>query len=96
MEPQTFWIENLRGYDTIDQLKRSAFFARYGEQIQSYLGTPQVHLFEKTTPRLSSFLRVAQWNIEKGKRFKSILERLQKDEILRWADVILLNKRIGV
>ena len=92
MEPQTFWIENLRGYDTIDQLKRSAFFARYGEQIQSYLGTPQVHLFEKTTPRLSSFLRVAQWNIEKGKRFKSILERLQKDEILRWADVILLNE----
>lgn len=85
MEPQTLWIENLRRYDTIDQLKGSAFFARYGEQIQSYLGAPQVHLFEKTTPRLSSFLRVAQWNIEKGKRFKSILERLQKDEILRWA-----------
>ncbi len=92
MEPQTFWIENLRRYQTIDQLKQSAFFARHGEQIQSYLGTAQVHGCEKATPRLSSFLRIAQWNIEKGKRFKPILDRLQKDEILKWADVLILNE----
>jgi endonuclease/exonuclease/phosphatase family metal-dependent hydrolase len=33
-----------------------------------------------------------QWNIEKGKRFNAILNLLQTSEILRWADVIILNE----
>jgi endonuclease/exonuclease/phosphatase family metal-dependent hydrolase len=92
MQSQAFWIENLRKYKTLNQLKRSAFFAEHGEQIELHLRTPQVVPSPDASPRLQSFLRIAQWNIEKGKRFKSILDRLQTDGILKWADVIILNE----
>jgi endonuclease/exonuclease/phosphatase family metal-dependent hydrolase len=92
MELHEFWIENLRKYKTLDQLKASAFFTDHGLQILSYLETPQVIPFQTPAPRLSSFLRIVQWNIEKGKRFLPILERLHAHEILKWADVVILNE----
>jgi endonuclease/exonuclease/phosphatase family metal-dependent hydrolase len=92
MEPQTFWIENLRKYKTIADLKRSSFFRSFGTEIESFLGTPQVIPFPAAVPRLGSFLRVAQWNIEKGKRFDAIEDRLQSNERLRWADIVILNE----
>ena len=92
MELQAFWLENLRKYSTLDELRRSAFFGDCGERLQRFLRTPQIFPFPNAVPRLRSFLRVAQWNIEKGKRFDAIQSRLQSSEILRWADVILLNE----
>jgi endonuclease/exonuclease/phosphatase family metal-dependent hydrolase len=92
MQSQAYWLENLRKYERLDQLKRSAFFAECGEQIESHLRTPQVFSSSGANPRLPSFLRMAQWNIEKGKRFGSILDRLQTDEILKWADILVLNE----
>ncbi len=92
MEPQAFWIESLRKYRTLDELKRSEFFAGCGGQIESYLRTPQVFENIAAGPLLKSFLRVAQWNIEKGKCFSSILHHLQNNEFLKWADVIVLNE----
>jgi endonuclease/exonuclease/phosphatase family metal-dependent hydrolase len=92
MELHEFWIENLRKYKTLAQLKASAFFADHGAKILSCLETPQVIPFRNPAPRLSSFLRIVQWNIEKGKRFQPLLEQLQTHEILKWADVIILNE----
>jgi endonuclease/exonuclease/phosphatase family metal-dependent hydrolase len=92
MELHEFWIDNLRKYETLEQLKASAFFADHGAQIVSYLETPQVIPFQNPVPRLSSFIRVVQWNIEKGKRFQPLLEQLQTHEILKWADVVILNE----
>ena len=89
---QPCWLENLRKYKTLDILRRSTFFADCGEQIEQFLKTPQIASYPGASPRLDSFLRAAQWNIEKGKRFDAILDRLQTDEILKWADVILLNE----
>jgi endonuclease/exonuclease/phosphatase family metal-dependent hydrolase len=92
MESHTLWLENLRKYERLEELKQSAFFADHGKQIESYLCTPQVVSVSSAGPILHSFLRVVQWNIEKGKRFRPIRERLQTNEILKWADVLILNE----
>jgi endonuclease/exonuclease/phosphatase family metal-dependent hydrolase len=91
-DDRAFWVENLCKYKTLVQLKQSEFFSSHGSQIESYLKTPQVQLLPHIVSRLNSFIRIVQWNIEKGKRFKEILARLQTDEILKWADVIVLNE----
>jgi endonuclease/exonuclease/phosphatase family metal-dependent hydrolase len=92
MEPHSSWIENLRKYNTIDDLRQSDFFRNYAKEIESFLQTPQVFHFHGAIPRLNSFLRVVQWNIEKGKRFDAIVHRLQSNEILKWADILILNE----
>lgn len=56
------------------------------------LVTPRNFRSPDARPRLRSFLRVATWNIEKGKRLPRIMEVLRSDPILRVADVILLNE----
>jgi endonuclease/exonuclease/phosphatase family metal-dependent hydrolase len=92
MECQALWLEHLRKYKTLDALRQSDFFADCGERIERFLKTAQIIPFPGSAPRLHSFLRVAQWNIEKGKRFNAILKRLQTSEILKWADVLILNE----
>ena len=69
MELQHFLLENLRAHRTIAGLRESAFYADYGKQLESFLKTPQLLACPDASPRLRSFLRVAQWNIEKGKSF---------------------------
>jgi endonuclease/exonuclease/phosphatase family metal-dependent hydrolase len=91
-EPKIFWIDNLCKYKTIADLRRSSFFSSCGPEIESFLQTPQVIPFPGAVPRLSSFLRVVQWNIEKGKRLDAIEDRLRSDEKLRWADIVILNE----
>lgn len=90
--PEAFWLQNLRSFQSLTELRKSSFFAANGAALQSYLRTPQVFSNSSAKPLLHSFIRIVQWNIEKGKRFDEILEKLRTDEILRWADVIILNE----
>jgi len=92
MEARGALLEGLRKYKTIAELRKSAFFAGCRQEIESLLTTPQLYSCPGTIPRIQSFLRIAQWNIEKGKYFEAVLDRLQTDAILRWADVIILNE----
>jgi endonuclease/exonuclease/phosphatase family metal-dependent hydrolase len=92
MQSQRFWIDNLRQYASIRDLKHSAFFLDFGPEILSFLKTPQLCELPGVTPRIGSFARITQWNIEKGKRFEAIAERLQTDELLRWSDIVILNE----
>lgn len=89
---EAFWLENLRKYRTRFELERSPFFSQYGGRIEQFLKTPQIWTHPEAVPLLNSFLRVMQWNIEKGKRFDAILDLLRTSKILRWADVIILNE----
>jgi endonuclease/exonuclease/phosphatase family metal-dependent hydrolase len=86
------WIENLSKFRTLAELRQSDFFLKNSGCIQSFLKTPQLHSSADAAPRLNSFLRVVQWNIEKGKRFDSILDCFQNNEILKWADILILNE----
>ncbi len=83
---------NLRRYRTVGELHRSAFFAEAGPGILELLGTPRHFFSPQARPRLRSFLRIASWNIEKGKRLPRIVETFRSDPALRWADAILLNE----
>ncbi|MBN2319167.1 MAG: endonuclease/exonuclease/phosphatase family protein [Acidobacteria bacterium] len=92
MTVQTDWIEGLSKFETLDDLRRSDFYLSDHGRILSFLQTPQLFVNEGASPRLNSFLRVVQWNIEKGKRFDSILDIFRNNEILRYADVVILNE----
>jgi endonuclease/exonuclease/phosphatase family metal-dependent hydrolase len=87
-----YLISNLSRYPTLADLRASAFFADCHDEIDRLLGTAEVIACGAASPRLSSFIRVAQWNIEKGRRAADILQTLQHDPILQRADVILLNE----
>jgi len=92
MNRRGYLIENLRNYGTLAELHQSSFFAECRAEIGSLLRNPEVSAFPAALPHLSSFLRIVQWNIEKGKGYPAILENLRSDEILKWADIILLNE----
>ena len=92
MAPQKDWIENLSKYRTLTELRESDFFLNNDRRIESFFQTPQLYVNAGAAPRLNSFLRIAQWNIEKGKRFDSILDSFHNNEILKWADIIILNE----
>ena len=92
IELRDYWLGSLRQFKTLEDLRRSAFFADCGKEIEAYLGTPQMMPFSGAIPRLKAFLRVVEWNIEKGKRSDGIARSLQDDEILKWADIAILNE----
>jgi len=87
-----YLLAGLRGYSRLRDLHKSAFFADCGEEIESILLSPQVSRNTSAEPRIGSFLRIAQWNIEKGICLRGALDLLKSHDVLRWADVILLNE----
>ena len=92
MQSHRIWIENLRQYSGMRELKQSDFFSRYGPDILCFLKTPQTCHSPGVKPRVGSFTRITQWNIEKGKQFDSIVKSLENDEVLRWSDILILNE----
>ena len=82
----------LGSYRSARALRRSGFLARHRREIESILSVPEIHRSESKSPLLRSFLRVAQWNIERGEKWDLILACLRDDPVLRWADVLLLNE----
>lgn len=87
-----FLLQQLRGFATLAELHSSTFFAECGKELEAVLTTPEIVRCDGAVPRLSSFLRVAQWNIEKGRCWERAVEFMQSNQVLRWADVLLLNE----
>ena len=85
-------IEGLRVHATLDALRRSSFYLERRGEIEALLGTPEVAAEPGAVPRVRDFVRLVQWNLEKGARFDAIAERLARDPVLRWDDVVLLNE----
>jgi endonuclease/exonuclease/phosphatase family metal-dependent hydrolase len=92
MNPQAHLIRGLLGCRTLRELRRSRFFASTRAEIESLLAAPQTVRHASAAPRLHAFVRVVQWNIEKGRNFAAVLSCLQDDPVLRWADLVLLNE----
>jgi endonuclease/exonuclease/phosphatase family metal-dependent hydrolase len=92
MERRRFLLENLSRCAKLGELRRTEFFARCSQEIEELLSQVRIVRCPEAAPRLKSFLRVAQWNVERGVRFPQILETLRSDETLKWADIILLNE----
>jgi endonuclease/exonuclease/phosphatase family metal-dependent hydrolase len=56
------------------------------------LAVPEPYVFDNMQPRIQDFVRVVQWNIEKGKNFEGLVEIFSTHPILRYADLIFLNE----
>ena len=56
------------------------------------INEPRVYRESNPKPRLRSFLRVVEWNIERGSRLEGIVDVLNSHPVLRFADLLLLNE----
>jgi endonuclease/exonuclease/phosphatase family metal-dependent hydrolase len=85
-------VKELLRFSTFDELRRSDFYREHEAELKRLLDEPKVHLAEDAEPRLRSFLRVVEWNIERGTRFEGIVEVLNNHPVIRYADLLLLNE----
>jgi endonuclease/exonuclease/phosphatase family metal-dependent hydrolase len=82
----------LRRFATMAELRRSDFYRAHEAELRRLLAEPRVYRATGARPRLRSFLRVVEWNIERGTRLEGIVEVLNAHPVLRWADLLLLNE----
>ncbi|HEX8090010.1 MAG TPA: endonuclease/exonuclease/phosphatase family protein [Blastocatellia bacterium] len=85
-------VKELLGFSTFDDLRRSDFYRAHRGELSRLLGEPRVYACEATRPRLGAFLRVVEWNIERGTQFGGIVEVLNNHAVIRHADLLLLNE----
>jgi endonuclease/exonuclease/phosphatase family metal-dependent hydrolase len=85
-------VKELLRFATMDELRRSDFYREHEAELRHILEVPKVYRAEQARPRLRSFLRVVEWNIERGTRFEGIVDVLNNHEVIRYADLLLLNE----
>lgn len=85
-------VKELQRFDTIDELRRSAFFRTHKAELSRLFDEPRIYESPNTRPRLRSFLRVVEWNIERGSRLDGIIGVLNNHAVLGFADLLLLNE----
>lgn len=85
-------VEELKGFRTLRELHRSEAFLRHRDYLAELFQTPRIIPCPKAQPRVRDFLRIAQWNIEKGKQFDAILKTLLEHPLLNTADLISINE----
>jgi len=85
-------VAELRRFATFDELRRSEFYHEHKAEIRRLLDEPRVYEFRGARPRVRSFLRVVEWNIQRGAHLEGIIETLNTHPVLRFADLLLLNE----
>jgi endonuclease/exonuclease/phosphatase family metal-dependent hydrolase len=85
-------VAELRRFTTFDELRRSGFYHEHEAELRRRLDQPRVYEFRGARPRARSFLRVVEWNIQRGARLEGIIETLNTHPVLRFADLLLLNE----
>jgi endonuclease/exonuclease/phosphatase family metal-dependent hydrolase len=85
-------VKELQRFATFDELRRSDFFQARKAELKRLLDEPRIYEPGHVRPRLRSFLRVVQWNIERGSRLEGIIEVLNNHPVLGFADLLLLNE----
>src|ERR1041385_8511792 len=84
--------KELERFATIDELRRSDFYQSRKTELKRLFDEPRIYEPPDVQPRLRSFLRVVEWNIERGSRLDGIIEVLNTHPVLRFADLLLLNE----
>jgi len=85
-------VDQLKTFASFDELRRSEFYRTHEIELRRLLDEPRVYQFREPRPRLREFLRVVEWNIERGARLEGIIEVLNSHPVLRFADLLLLNE----
>src|SRR5215471_12408052 len=79
-------------FATFSELKQSDFYRAHTAELKDLLDKPRIYESRDSEPRLQSFLRVVEWNIERGTRLEGIIEVLNSHPVLSYADLLLLNE----
>ncbi len=85
-------IAELKGFATKSELLASAEFKKYQPFLNQLLTTPQTFIAPDAEPLLKDFVRIAHWNIEKGKHLDSVINAFLTHPILQYADIISINE----
>jgi endonuclease/exonuclease/phosphatase family metal-dependent hydrolase len=85
-------IAELNGFQTTRELCASASYRQHRARLVELLETPRLFAADDTQPLVRDFVRIAHWNIEKGKHLDAVLGAFRQHAVLRWADLISLNE----
>ena len=85
-------IAELNPFKTKSQLLSSAAYQRHHDYLTELLATPKIIPAANARPHLNDFLRIAHWNIEKGKHLDAVIAAFRIHPILRAADLISINE----
>lgn len=85
-------IAELHDFQTKQQLLASPVYQKQRAYLTDLLTTPKLFPTPNTRPRLRDFLRIAHWNIEKGKYLDDVIAVFQQHPILQTADLISINE----
>ena len=85
-------IAELTPFRTKPELLASAAYQKHRGYLTDLLATPQVFPAANPRPRIHDFLRIAHWNIEKGKHLEDVIAAFRHHPILRAADLISINE----
>ena len=85
-------IAEIKSFATKPELLASAEYKKYQPYLNQLLTTAQTFTASGTEPILKDFVRVAHWNIEKGKHLDSVIEVFLTHPILQYADIISINE----
>jgi endonuclease/exonuclease/phosphatase family metal-dependent hydrolase len=85
-------MAELGRFRTIGQLLGSPIYRELRPFLNRLFGHPIVVEARGCQPRVQSFLRVAQWNIQYGVMLDGISRALNEHPVLRFADLLLINE----
>ncbi|HEY6327873.1 MAG TPA: endonuclease/exonuclease/phosphatase family protein, partial [Blastocatellia bacterium] len=85
-------VAAFRRFRTIGQLLGSPVYRELKAFLDRLLGNPIVFESPGCRPRLRSFLRVVQWNVQYGIMLDGISRVLNEHPVLRFADLLLINE----
>src|SRR6185503_19906190 len=85
-------VDRLKRFARFEDLRRSEFYREQEAELRRLLDEPLVYEFPDARPRLRTFLRVVEWNFERGGRLEGIIKALNEHPVLRFADLLLLNE----
>lgn len=85
-------VDQLRRFATFEELRRSEFYREHESELRRLLDEGRVYEFPEARPRLRSFMRVVEWNIERGARLEGVIDVLNAHPVLQFADLLLLNE----
>jgi endonuclease/exonuclease/phosphatase family metal-dependent hydrolase len=85
-------IAELKGFRTLSELRSSKRYQYHKAYLSTLLETPCLFPARSPRPRINDFVRIAHWNIEKGKHLDSIIKAFRDHPILSQADLISINE----
>jgi endonuclease/exonuclease/phosphatase family metal-dependent hydrolase len=85
-------IDRLKQFEQRSALFNSSFFAEHGKKLDAIIDRIWQQPCPDARPRLNNFLRVAQWNILRGRHLDAIVDLFNNHPLLASADLIALNE----